>query len=292
MSFENVLIYIKEFLSIDSVWDVFRVIIDVGIVAYVVYKLLISAKDSRAFQVLKGLGIVTALYFVAEWLNLVTVSYIIKAFFGILPIILVILFQPEIRRWLETMGSNRFSGILKGDSSASEQLDSMIREVVIACSAMASERVGALIIFERETSLGEIVRTGTKVDSLVTERLLRLIFIPNTPLHDGAIIIKNFRVEAAACYLPLSSNLSIDKDLGTRHRAGVGITENTDCIAIIVSEETGKISVSEHGVLTRGVSNEELRNILLAGLDRNNGKTKHRLSSILRKESHNGKKKQ
>ena len=142
----------------------------------------------------------------------------------------------------------------------------MINEVTNAVTAMSRERVGALVVFERSTNLGEIIRTGTVVDANVSTQLLRLIFVPNTPLHDGAVIIRDCKVHAAACYLPLSSNNSLDLDLGTRHRAGIGVTENTDAVCVIVSEETGFISFASGGVLQRNISREKLVQLLKEAL--------------------------
>lgn len=260
-NFTQILTYIKEFLSIRSGWDILRAVIDVGIVAYVFYKLISALKDSRAYQVVKGIVLILVLSFIAQWLRLTTVSFILKAFVSVLPVLLIVLFQPELRRWLEGMGNNKITGIFSPGKNSAET-DAMIGEVAKAAFAMGSERVGALIVFERKTSLGEIVRTGTEVNADVSAQLLRLIFVPNTPLHDGAVIIRENKIHAAACYLPLTSNTSLDKDLGTRHRAGIGITENTDCISIIVSEETGKVSVAMNGELARGVNPDKLKAIL------------------------------
>ena len=239
-------------------------------------------KDSRAYQVIKGIILILVMSFVAEQLQLTTVSYIIKAFISVLPFLLLLLFQPELRRWLEGLGHSKMTGIFS--SSSSLAVDTMIAEVVNAAVAMSSQRVGALIVFERRTNLGEIVRTGTVVDANVSTQLLRLIFVPNTPLHDGAVVIRNGKIHAAACYLPLTDNINLDKDLGTRHRAGIGVTESTDCVSIIVSEETGHISFAKAGQLARPVTGEKLRKLLKDALSQEDGKKNKRTSSFFRKE--------
>ena len=185
----------------------------------------------------------------------------------LLPVLLVVMFQPELRRWLEDIGNSNIRSIFTNPGrAADERIDSMINEVTNAVTAMSRERVGALVVFERSTNLGEIIRTGTVVDANVSTQLLRLIFVPNTPLHDGAVIIRDCKVHAAACYLPLSSNNSLDLDLGTRHRAGIGVTENTDAVCVIVSEETGFISFASGGVLQRNISREKLVQLLKEAL--------------------------
>lgn len=281
--FSRIITYIQDFLGINGLWDVIRIIIDVGIISYIFYKLMFVLKDSRAYQVIKGIILILVLSFVAEQLQLTTVSYIIKAFIGVLPFLLLLLFQPELRRWLEGLGHSKVTGIFSSNSS-SVDVDAMIAEVVHAAVAMSSQRVGALIVFERQTSLGEIIRTGTVVDAKVSTQLLRLIFIPNTPLHDGAVIIRGGKVHAAACYLPLTDNINLDKDLGTRHRAGIGVTESTDCISIIVSEETGNISFARAGQLVRPVTAEKLRKLLKDALLEEDTKKTKRTPAFFRKE--------
>ncbi len=261
------MIYIKEFLSFDSFWDVLRAVIDVAIISFLFYRIIRALKDSRAFQLIKGILLILIVAGLALLLKLPTVSYIIKAFIGVLPMLLVVMFQPELRRWLEDIGNSNIRSIFTNPGrAADERIDSMINEVTNAVTAMSRERVGALVVFERSTNLGEIIRTGTVVDANVSTQLLRLIFVPNTPLHDGAVIIRDCKVHAAACYLPLSSNNSLDLDLGTRHRAGIGVTENTDAVCVIVSEETGFISFASGGVLQRNISREKLVQLLKEAL--------------------------
>jgi diadenylate cyclase len=265
--FSKIMIYIKEFLSFNSFWDVLRAVIDVAIISFLFYKILVAIKDSRAFQLIKGILLLIAAALIAVLLRLNTLSYVIKAFVSVLPVLIVIMFQPELRRWLENIGKSNFRGIFTGqNNSNNEKIDAMVNEVATAVSAMSRERVGALIVFERSTNLGEIIRTGTVIDATVSAQLLRLIFVPNTPLHDGAVIIRNDTIHAAACYLPLSANNTLDKDLGTRHRAGIGATESSDCVVAIVSEETGYISYAEGGEIQRNITREKLVQLLKEAL--------------------------
>ncbi len=273
--FSRIMIYIKEFLSFDSFWDVAKAVIDVAIISFLFYRIICALKDSRAFQLIKGILLILLTAVLALLLRLPTLTFIIRAFLNVLPVLFVIMFQPEIRRWLEGIGNSNIKGIFTmAGRSHNEAVDSVINEVASAVTAMSRERVGALIVFERSTSLGEIVRTGTVVDANTSSQLLRLIFIPNTPLHDGAVVIRDGKIHAAACYLPLSPNNSLDKDLGTRHRAGIGVTENTDCVSVIVSEETGNISLAQGGELQRGISREMLVRLLREALYKKEEKKK------------------
>ena len=286
--FSRLMIYIKEFLSFDSFWDVLRAVIDVAIISFLFYRIIRALKDSRAFQLIKGILLILIVAGLALMLKLPTVSYLIKAFISVLPVLLVVMFQPELRRWLEDIGNSNIRSIFSGAGRASdERIDSMINEVTNAVTAMSRERVGALVVFERSTNLGEIIRTGTVVDANVSTQLLRLIFVPNTPLHDGAVIIRDCKVHAAACYLPLSSNNSLDLDLGTRHRAGIGVTENTDAVCVIVSEETGFISFAAGGALQRNISREKLVQLLKEAL--RTGDSKSSKTGKTGKSSKNGK---
>ena len=286
--FSRLMIYIKEFLSFDSFWDVLRAVIDVAIISFLFYRIIRALKDSRAFQLIKGILLILIVAGLALLLKLPTVSYLIKAFISVLPVLLVVMFQPELRRWLEDIGNSNIRSIFTGSGrAADERIDSMINEVANAVTAMSRERVGALVVFERSTNLGEIIRTGTVVDANVSTQLLRLIFVPNTPLHDGAVIIRDCKVHAAACYLPLSSNNSLDLDLGTRHRAGIGVTENTDAVCVIVSEETGFISFAAGGALQRNISREKLVQLLKEAL--RTGDSKSSKTGKTGKSSKNGK---
>lgn len=258
--------FLSEYLGIRNVWDVFRIIIDIIVVSYAFYTLITLLRGSRAFQFIKGVILILVAAFVANILELSTVSYVLKLVIEVLPVMLIVVFHPEIRRVLESIGKSQLRDIFSATRQKTTDISVMVEEVVKASEAMAEEKTGALIIFERETNLSDIIRTGTVVDSAVSAQFLRLLFIKNTPLHDGAVIIRGTRICAAACYLPLSDNLSLNKDLGTRHRAGIGISETTDCVSIIVSEETGYISIARNGVLTRNISPDVMRKLLRESL--------------------------
>lgn len=283
--FGRVATFLGEYLGINSVWDIFRIIFDVLIISYVFYLLLILLRDSRAFQLIKSVILILFVAFLAELLQLSTLSFVLKLVIEVLPVMLIVLFHPELRRILEGLGQTSFMEMFKSGTQKTADLSFMVSEIVKATYAMAEEKTGALIIFERKTNLSEVIRTGTIVDSAVTAQFLRQLFIKNTPLHDGAVIIKKNRIAAAACYLPLSANLQLNKDLGTRHRAGIGISENTDCISIIVSEETGYVSVAENGQLKRNIKEDALRSFLLEALapKTENDKTTGKKTNIFRR---------
>ena len=259
--FSRVMTYITEYLGIKNVWDFFRVLIDIGVVSFLFYKILYMLRDSRALQLIKGVVLILVLSLIADFLELSTVSYLIKLLLQILPVLIVVMFQPEIRRAIEGIGKNKLRDLFVPHNSSTDT-NVMVEEVVKAVFAMSEEKVGALIVFERSTNLGEIIRTGTLVEANVSTQLLRMIFVPKTPLHDGAVIIRSNKIYAAACYLPLTDNPDLSKDLGTRHRAGIGITETADCITVIVSEETGTVSIARNGVLTRTMTTDILRRLL------------------------------
>ncbi len=258
--------FLVEYFGIRGVWDVFKIIIDILLISYLFYLLITLLKDSRALQLIKGVILVLVASFVSDLLGLSTVSFILKTVIEVLPVILIVLFQPELRRILEGLGKSPIKEIFAAGNQNTADMSVLVEEVVKASFAMAEEKTGALIIFERETNLSEVIRTGTIVNAAVSSQLLRLLFVKNTPLHDGAVIIRGNKIYAAACYLPLSNNLHLNKDFGTRHRAGIGISESTDCISVIVSEETGYVSIARNGVITRNITPDVLRKLLRDGL--------------------------
>lgn len=230
-------------------------IIDIAIIAFVIYKLFSLLRNTRAEQVLKGLIFVLFFASIADILNLNTVSWVMNQFLTVSLVFIIVVFQPELRSALERLGRGRslFSSekILRDERS--------IDELVSAMSSLSRQKIGALVVLEREVGLSDIIESGTKLDSDISSELLINIFIPNTPLHDGAVIIRKNTIAAAACYLPLSSSNTIAKELGTRHRAAIGISEKSDCLVVIVSEETGNISVAENGKINRYFDEESLR---------------------------------
>ncbi|MCM1039933.1 MAG: diadenylate cyclase CdaA [Roseburia sp.] len=241
-------------------------IAEIFIITFVVYHVLLWIKNTRAWALLKGLFVIGAFLLIAVIFDMNTILWIVTNLFSIAAIAIVVVLQPELRKALEELGrKNLFSSILTLGSSKSdiESLsDRTINEIVKASVEMGKVKTGALIVVQNEQPLNEYERTGIDVDGIVSSQLLINIFEHNTPLHDGAVIVKDNRVTAATCYLPLSDNMALSKELGTRHRAGVGISEVTDSMTVIVSEETGKISVAYLGKLKRGLSADELREML------------------------------
>lgn len=229
-----------------------RDIIDILIVAFVFYKFFLLIRETRAEQLIKGILILLVATKVSEWLQLFTINWILEKTMTVGVIALLIVFQPELRRALEYIGRSRFltKSIIEIED---EEIRKIIKEIIEAVASLSRQKIGALIVLERTTGLNEVAETGTLINGKVSSGLLINIFIPNTPLHDGAVIIKDEIIKAAGCFLPLTENMNLSKDLGTRHRAALGITEKSDALAIVVSEETGVISVAENGRLSRYV---------------------------------------
>ncbi len=239
-----------------------RDIIDIFIVALAFYKLFMLIKETRAEQLTKGIFALFLFTKISGWLEFYTVNWILEKAMTVGVLAILIVFQPELRRALEYIGRSRFftkSFIeIKGES-----LSEVVDEIVEAVASLSRQKIGALIVMERKTGLGEIIDTGTQIGGKVSSDLLINIFIPNTPLHDGAVIIKEDIIKAAGCFLPLTDNTSLSKDLGTRHRAALGISEKSDSLTIVVSEETGAISVAESGSLARYLDTKTLKQILM-----------------------------
>ena len=236
-------------------------ILDIAIVAFLIYKLLMLAKDTRASQVLKGVGVLFLLYWVSDWLQFRALNWILKLVVNSGPVVLVVLFQDELRRALERIGRAGSAARIR-TGNKKELGSSVTQEIITALTRLSRRRVGALIVIERKTGLQDIIDTGTRIDSEISAPLIENIFEPNTPLHDGAVIVRGYRIEAAACILPLSQDTGISRDLGTRHRAALGVSELTDSVTLIVSEETGIISMARGGRITRYLDAEGLKQIL------------------------------
>ena len=240
-------------------------ILEIGIISFLVYEILFWIKNTRAWNLLKGLVVILIFVVFAAVLHLTTILWIMENAATIAVTALLVIFQPELRKALEQLGShNILSNILSFDEGKESQNfnDKTINELVRATFEMAKVKTGALMVIERGSSLKEIERTGIEINGLVTSQLLINIFEHNTPLHDGAVVIRGNRITAATCYLPLSDNMTISKDLGTRHRAAVGVSEVTDSVTIVVSEETGRVSVAAEGYLTRISDAEGSKNVL------------------------------
>lgn len=240
-------------------------ILEIIIIAFLVYELLLWIKNTRAWTLLKGILVIMLFYIGAAILELDTILWIFRNVAALAITALVIIFQPELRKALEQLGiRNILTGIFSMEDEKAEDgfTDRTVNEIVRGTFEMAKVKTGALMVIEQNMSLSEIERTGIEVDGIVSSQLLINIFEHNTPLHDGAIVIHGNRVTAATCYLPLSDNMAISKDLGTRHRAAVGISEVTDSITVVVSEETGRVSVAMGGGLRRIADADELRELL------------------------------
>lgn len=233
-------------------------LIDIGIVAYVFYKIYMLIKETRAKQLVKGIMVLLVVTQLSEWFQLHVMNWILINTMTVGLIALLIVFQPELRRALEYIGRTKLLSKSMQDLEY-EQLENIVDEMMESISSLSRQKIGALIVIEKDTGLSEIAESGTILDADISRGLLINIFMPNTPLHDGAIIIRNNKILAAACFLPLSDNPSLSKDLGTRHRAGVGISEKSDAFVIMVSEETGAISVAQHGKLSRFLDTKTLK---------------------------------
>lgn len=238
---------IKEYLS-----DV----VDILIVSYVIYHLLKLLRGTRAVQLLKGITVLLVIWVISNEFELRALEFLIENFFSVGLIAVIVIFQPELRRALEQLGRGYF---FSRSSQVEDQIATkIVGEVTKAASQMAKQRVGALIVIEKDTGLSDYIETGTILEARLSAELLKNIFIPKAPLHDGAVIIRKEQLMAAGCYLPLSENPYISRELGTRHRAGIGLSEISDAVVVIVSEETGQISVAFQGELQRNLSEEEL----------------------------------
>lgn len=238
--------------------------LDIIIIFLLLYKLIVWTKETRAYEVLKGIGLLFLCSVASQLLQLNTLSWLLDAFLksGSIIIVLVVLFQPEFRRVLERLGHGGKSiGSALFDAATLSSVE-MIQDVQRAILSMARRRVGALIVVEQKTGLGDIINTGTPVDGLLSGALLENIFEPNTPLHDGAVIVRGSRIAAAGCFLPLSDDMNLARELGTRHRAALGVSTVSDSVTIVVSEETGAISLARDGKLVRYIDAKALHDIL------------------------------
>lgn len=243
-----------------GVWD----ILDIVIVAVLIYQVIKLIRETRAMQLAKGLILLLLLYFVAYNLNMKTVRFIMQNVVATGVLALVIVFQPELRRMLEHVAQtklnkfNIFQSSPEKDSELMAFWSSSISTIAHACEHLSKTKTGALIVFERETKLGEIIKTGTVVDAQPSDELIGNLFFVNSPLHDGAMIIRDGRICASGCFLPLSQNYTISKEMGTRHRAALGMSENSDAVVVVVSEETGTISIAQGGIIERNFTIPQL----------------------------------
>ena len=254
-----------EFLSQYRNFEL-RSAIDIIVVAVVFYQFYMLIKRTRAVQLVKGVMILLIVSLLAKYFELITISWLLDKLLYMFVVAIPVVFQPELRKALEQLGRGSFftrHPLLPG----ADNLTQVAEELVRCSQVLSKNRIGALIVIERKTGVQDFVETGIKIDGMVSSEFLVNIFIPNTPLHDGAVIIRGDRVAAAGCFLPLSENPNIQKELGTRHRAAIGLTEISDALAIVVSEETGAISVGIDGALTRFMDEKMLRELLLRELE-------------------------
>ena len=239
----------------------FTDVLDILIVAFLIYKLLGFIRETRAEQLAKGLFVLVIITMLSQLFHFYTLHWILSNLMTVGLVAIVVIFQPELRRGLEYLGRSRIANVF--EEVDKEEAKHIVSEFVSAIESMSASRTGALIVIEREISLNDIVETGTVIDAEVSEQMIGTIFYEGTPLHDGAVIVRGDRLHAAGCVLPLTQNKELNKELGTRHRAGIGITENSDALVIIVSEETGVISIAQNGKLTRFLDGKKIEKTLL-----------------------------
>lgn len=237
-------------------------LLDIALMAFVMYHLFRLVQSTKTASLLKGLFVFFALLLASAIMKLHGIYFILRGMVNIGVLALIILFQPEIRRILEEMGSRRFIALFTSHTENVNVMEQTIAQTVLACTEMSQSRTGALIVFEREILLDDMIRSGTVLDAAVSNELLKNIFFVKAPMHDGAVIVRHGRVKAAGCMLPLSKNVNLSRDLGMRHRAGIGMSENSDAVIVIVSEESGSISVAAGGMLKRHLKPETLENLL------------------------------
>ena len=259
----------------------FTDILDILIVTFIIYKLLHFIRETRAEQLAKGLLFLMVATLLSKVLQLYTLHWILSGVMTVGLIAVVVIFQPELRRGLEYLGRSKFSNVLSEVDK--EEAKYMVGQLVEAVDSMSASHTGALIVIEREISLNDIAETGTIIDAAISSQMIGNIFYEGAPLHDGALIIRGSRIHAAGCVLPLTQNKNLNKELGTRHRAGIGITENSDALVIIVSEETGIISVAQNGKLTRFLDVKKIEKSLLnLYLEESKRTVGEKISSVLK----------
>lgn len=260
----SALLYLKSFFQVLKLTD----IIDIFLIAIIVYQLLKILKETRAMQLVKGIFILFLIMQISSWAHLTTLNFLMRNAMQVGMFAIVVIFQPELRSLLEKVGRSNVGKLIDVATGINTGENYAISEIVNAASNMSSSKTGALIVIERDTKLGDVIRTGTALDAEISSSLLENIFFPNTPLHDGAVIIRGDRVHTAGCFLPLTANTNLSRDLGTRHRAALGISEASDAVVVIVSEETGKISIAINGSLTRNLTEASLKTALNKALSK------------------------
>jgi len=231
-------------------------IIDILIVSYIIYNLIMIIRGTRAVQLMKGILVVVVAWLASIWFELSALRWMMNEMITVGVLAIIVIFQPELRRALEQLGRGRL--FIRANSEDEQELHKRISEIIRAVQHMSRQKIGALIVFERETGLNDYIESGIAIEGAISSELLINIFTPNTPLHDGAVIIRQGKLMAAGCYLPLSENPFISKQLGTRHRAAIGMSEVSDAVSVVVSEETGHVSLTVNGQIIRDVTEETL----------------------------------
>lgn len=284
LSFWELMVYVISGMRLNDVLDII-------VITFIIYKCIGFFRQTRGGQLVKGLIVLLVMALVAQWFNMVMVKWLLVKLMDSILIAAVIIFQPELRRALEQVGTSRFGtfGRSGGVDLETELLEKQIDSASKAAGVMQEQKCGALMVFERTTQLGEIIATGTIVDATPSSSLICNIFYPKSPLHDGAMILRGGKIHAAGCILPLTQNRELNKSLGTRHRAALGMSENSDAVVVVVSEETGTISIAVNGELRRGFDaitlRTELSSLLLESRDKKSGSPIARLRNRFRKKS-------
>lgn len=250
-------------------------VIDIVVVAYFLYRLFLMLKNTRAATLGKGLMVLIGFTLICRWLNLHVISWLLEKSMTVIMVALPVVFQPELRRALEQIGRGKL--FHKGSELDEQELEEMLDSVAHATKVMSKNKVGALMVFERATGLAERIETGVPIDGLVSSGLLQNIFVKDTPLHDGAVVIRGNRVVAACCLLPLTENRNLSQELGTRHRAAIGMSEQSDAMILVVSEETGTISIARNGELMRYLTVDDVKEILRTAIFRPHAAVKNSL---------------
>lgn len=286
---ENIITIFSEFWKLNVVSYVtelqqnplrlISVIIDLTIVVFLIYKFVKFTKNTRVWQLIKGIAVLIVLTAASGLLRLDILNYLLTSIMTYGVIVMIVIFQPELRRGLEQLGTNKITKFFGIDKDIETKTKEDIYKIVIAAEELSKNRIGGLIVIERDIKIRDIAETGIPMNAEVSPQLLVNIFVPKTPLHDGAVIISNNLIEAAACILPLANDKQIAKELGTRHRAAIGISKETDAIAVVISEETGKISVAKDGTLIADLEAEALKKILIKNIVTNRFNDKKRIKS-------------
>ncbi|MGN1299153.1 MAG: diadenylate cyclase CdaA [Candidatus Scatovivens sp.] len=263
--YKNKILYNLEELY-NNPFRLIMTIIDLVIVVFLLYKVFKTLKNTRAWQLLKGIIILVIITLLSGWLKLNILNYILSSVMIYGVVILIVVFQPELRRGLEQLGTSQITKFFGLDKDIENKTKENIYKISIAASELSKQKNGALIVIERDIKIKDIINTGILINSEISPQLLVNIFVPNTPLHDGAVIISENKIAAASCMLPLSDDQDIARELGTRHRAAIGISKESDALVVVVSEETGKISIAKDGTLIADVKEDVLKKILIKNL--------------------------